>query len=549
MAVKIGAFICDCGTSIRNIDFPVITEKISKLPDIAYVSLSSNLCLEQGQEAMLSCIRDKNISRVVVAACSPELKEHIFQHVLESAGLNPYLLSMANIREQCSWAHEGDVTPKALMQVEMAVNRARLLEPVQRVEIPVNRDVLVIGGGLAGMKAAYELSRLGLKATLVEREPDLGGKLTELGSFHGLEMSPDEMLETMTKAISESRDIEVLTSARIVNVEGELGNFVVKIGRKRGELSRNFGAIILAMGYESRTYGAEVAANIITQSQLANLLKFPERVEKTPGNVGFLLDISDEHSRISTLSALNNALELKEKFGSEVYVFCRNPKIDSNGAERLYKEARDKGVIFFKFGEKPPQVSEDGGRIRVQVEDMPLGEEVVALCDLVVMDEKPLPHQDFQILEPMLKVGLDSAGFYQQENVHLYPIASNRKGIFFAGNCHADLDISRALTDAANAALSAYELLSPGKITVELERVKADPDKCRLCLTCVRACPHGAIRVVQVSPERQAAQIFDPACDGCGICAAICPARAIRFQGYSDEQILSEIEAIRSARE
>ena len=547
MAVRIGVFICDCGRSMKNIDFSAIEEKLSKLPDMACVSLSSNLCLRQGQEAMLSCIKDKNVSRVVVAACSPGLKEHMFQQVLESAGLNPHLLCTANIREQCSWAHEGDVTGKALMQLRMAINKARLLEPVERREIPVSRDVLVIGGGLAGMKAAHELSRLGLKATLVEREPSLGGKLRELSGSYRLGTSPDEMLDRMAKAISESGDIEVLTSARITSIDGELGNFAVKIERGREELPRNFGAIILATGYESRSYGVEVAANVITQSQLAELLKSPDKVEKMPRHVGFLFGISDEHSRILTLSNLSNALALKEKIGSEVYVFCRNLKVDSDGAESLYREVRNKGVLFFKFGEKPPQISVDGGQVRVQVEDLLLGEEVVLSCDLLVMDEKPLPHRDSEILKLIPKVGLDATGFYQEENVHLYPVASNRKGIFLAGSCHAELDISRALTDAASAALSAYKLLSSGKVAVEVEKVKIDPDKCRMCLTCIRICPHDAIRVVQVNPERQVAQISDPACDGCGICAAICPARAIRFEGYSDEQMLSEIEAIGSA--
>lgn len=544
MAVKIGVFICDCGRSISNIDFSTIKEKLSKLPDIASVSLSSDLCLTQGQEVMLSCIRDRSISRVVIAACSPDLKEHIFQQVLEGAGLNPYLLSMTNIREQCSWAHEGDVTGKALTQIGMAINKARLLEPVERREVPVNRDVLVVGGGLAGMKAARELSKLELKATLVEREPSLGGRLREFSGFYGLETSPGEMLETMAKAISESRDIETLTSARIASIEGELGNFTVRIERNGEEIPRNFGAIILATGYESRSYGVEAAANIITQSQLADLLK---SLEKVPRNVGFLLDISDEHSCISTLSTLGNALALKETIGSEVYVFCKNLKIDSDGAENLYREVRNKGGLFFKFGEKPPQISVDGGQVRVQVDDMLLGEEVVLSCDLLVTDEKHLPHRDFEIPKLMPKVGLDSTGFYQEGNVHLYPVASNRKGIFFAGGCHAELDIGRALTDAANAALSVYGLLSSGKVEVEVERVKIDPDKCRLCLTCIRICPHDAIRVVQANSERQTAQIFDIACDGCGICAAICPARAIKFEGYSDEQMLSEIEAIGSA--
>ena len=144
----------------------------------------------------------------------------------------------------------------------------------------------------------------------------------------------------------------------------------------------------------------------------------------------------------------------------------------------------------------------------------------------------------------MRNIGTDFQGFYQDENVQLFHVESARKGMFFVGGCRGNLAISRALTDIASAVMSIHELLSLGEAMVEVEKVKADSQKCRACLTCIRVCPHDAIRLVRVDTEKWTAKIYDLACDGCGVCAAICPANAIKFEGYSDEQILAEVEAI-----
>ncbi|MBA7703974.1 Ferredoxin-type protein NapF [subsurface metagenome] len=283
--------------------------------------------------------------------------------------------------------------------------------------------------------------------------------------------------------------------------------------------------------------------NIITQRKLVEMLQAPGELERRPGTIGFVLDVSDENSRLPILFTLNNALAVKEKLGSEVYVFCKSLKVDSEGVEKLYREARERGVVFLKFEEKP-RISKEDGRVKVEARDVLLGEEVTLLCDFLVAEEKVLPPEGTEALSSMLNIRTDSRGFYQDENVHLYPVASERKGIFFVGGCKGDMDFTRTSTDISSAIMSIYKLLSPEKAIVEVEKVKVEPEKCRACLTCVRVCPHGAIQMVRVDTEKEVAKIYDHACDGCGICAAICPAKAIRFEGYADEQILAEIEAI-----
>ena len=547
--LRLGVFLCDCGGTLSKVtDFSAIKAKLQKLSDVTYVSISHDLCLKRAQQAMQKDIKDKGINRVVVAACSPELHEKDFMNVVQSAGVNRHLLSMANIREQCFWAYpdKDKAAQKAMAQIGMAINRARFLEPVEQTQISVNKDVLVIGGGITGIQTAIELSDLNLKTTLIEKEATLGGKLNRFANLYPVQVSPEEVLATKLKQVAESQNIYVLTSAELIDVSGEVGNFSARIKRGNGEFVRNFGAIIFATGYNtefsSQIYGLELSDNIITQSQLEEMLKSSSEVKQIPESVCFVTDISDEDSRVSPLSALRNALGIKEKFGGEVCVLCQNLKADGAGLEKLYRDCRNKGVLFIKFDNSPRILKQDG-KIKIEVEDVLMsGEQVTLYCDLLVLEETSVPPLDSKVLGSTLYMGLDAQGFYQENNVHLYPTASNREGIFFAGNCHADLDLMQALTDASNVALSAYQLLAQGKIAVEAEKVMVDPDKCRFCLTCIRACPHHAIQEAKVNHEKMVAQIADLACQGCGICAVVCPAKAIKPKDWSDEQILAEFE-------
>jgi len=454
---------------------------------------------------------------------------------------------MANIREQCSWAHEGDVTEKAIELVKMAVNKVRLLQPMEKKEVPVNREVLVVGSGFSAINAALQLSRVSLQTTLLEKEAVLGDGLGKLESFYGFYPS------SMISAVEGDRNIEILTSAQMTAVEGNIGDFGVRIRKKEEEISRKYGAIVLATGYKTELVldsepklRAEDEAisgmNIVSQEQFCRMLRNPSLKTK-PKTIGFMFDFSDENSRFPTLATLNNALAAKKKWGSEVYVFYKSVKVDSEGVEKLYQEARDCGVVFLR-SEILPRITVKNGRVKIEAKDVFLGEDVILACDILVAEELYLPAEETETLSSLLNIRVDSRGFFQDENVHLYPVTSEKKGIFFVGGCRDDLDLRRVLTDISSVVINVHELLSSGKIPVDVERVKADPQKCVACLTCIRVCPHGAIQLIRADNSKEVAGISDLACDACGICAAICPAKAIKFQGYRDEEILAQIEAI-----
>jgi heterodisulfide reductase subunit A2 len=538
---KVGVFFCNCGGAIKNIDFDAALGEVARLPGVTAVNLDSSLCLEEGRTRMISSIKNEKMERVVVAGCSPVLGRCVFEEMLEKAGLNRHLISMANIREQCSWVHDGDVTAKAVELVKMALNRARLLQPVESRDTAVSQEVLVAGSGFAALNTALQLSRLGLRTTVLEEGPVLRAGSEEPAPLYGMDAS------SMVAEVEADKNIVVLTSARVMTVEGKVGGFGVRVRKAGKETLQRYGAIVLATGHRTGILnpGVEAGASIVSQEAFTGILR-NSRLEREPKTVGFILDFSDENSRFPTLATLNNALAAKKKWGSEIYVFYRSVKVDSEGVERLYQQARDSGVVFVK-SETAPKIGVEDGRVKVEGRDAFVGEELALDCDILVAEELYLPAEGTETLSSLLNVRRDPKGFWQDDNVHLYPVGSEKKGIFFVGGCRGDLDPGRILADISSVAMSIGELLFAGKVATDFERVKADPQKCVACLTCIRVCPHGAIQLVRVDSNKDVAQVSDLACNACGVCAAICPAKAITFQGYRDEEILAQIEAIRKS--
>ena len=182
--IRMGVFICDCGLNIAGaVDCAAVTEYAETLPDVVCAVRNKYTCADPGQNEIKNAIRQHRLNRVVVASCTPRQHEPTFRQCVREAGLNPYLMEMANLREHCSWVHPGDwegATNKAKDLVAAAVARARFLQPQEELTVPVTKSALVIGGGVAGIEAAIELGDAGHKVVLVEKEPSIGGIMAQL---------------------------------------------------------------------------------------------------------------------------------------------------------------------------------------------------------------------------------------------------------------------------------------------------------------------------------------------------------------------------------
>jgi len=232
---KIGVYICHCGGNISDtVDVAKVKETVSKFPGVKIAETYEYVCSDPGQELIAKGIKELGLNRVIVAACTPKMHLDTFRQNVKAAGLNPYFLEMANVREQCSWVHDNKeaATTKAIDLIRGAVERAKHLEPLESKSMPVNRDVLVIGGGVAGIMTTIELADKGFKVYLVERSPSIGGHMAQLSkTFPTLDCSQCILTPKMVYA-SQHPNIEIITNAEATTIEGTPGNYHVLITKK-----------------------------------------------------------------------------------------------------------------------------------------------------------------------------------------------------------------------------------------------------------------------------------------------------------------------------
>ncbi|NLP43093.1 MAG: CoB--CoM heterodisulfide reductase iron-sulfur subunit A family protein [Peptococcaceae bacterium] len=233
---RVGVFVCHCGTNISGtVDCAQVAEAAKDFPNVEYSIDYKYMCSEPGQEMIKKAIEEHKLNRIVVASCSPRMHEPTFQNCVERAGLNPYYVEMANIREHCSWVHPNEkegATEKAIDLVRMAVAKAVRNQPLQKTTIPVTDRALVIGGGIAGIQAALDLANAGHVVDIVEREPSIGGKMAQIDkTFPTLDCSACILTPKMVDAAAHP-NINLLTYSEIEKVDGFVGNFDVTIRQK-----------------------------------------------------------------------------------------------------------------------------------------------------------------------------------------------------------------------------------------------------------------------------------------------------------------------------
>jgi len=229
---RIGVFVCWCGSNIAaTVDVEKVAELAADLPGVVYATSYKYMCSDPGQNLIADAIKEHNLDRVVVAACSPSLHEPTFRGCVENEGLNPYMLEIANIREQCSWVHEDreEATEKALELVDMARAKVTLNEALYPSSVPVTRRALIIGGGISGIQAALDIGMAGYDAVIVEREPSIGGRMAQFDkTFPTLDCAACILTPKMV-SVSRNENITIYTYAEVEEISGYVGNYVAKI--------------------------------------------------------------------------------------------------------------------------------------------------------------------------------------------------------------------------------------------------------------------------------------------------------------------------------
>ncbi len=553
---RIGVFICRCGINIANVvDVPKVVEHVRTLPNVVFADEKLFTCSQDTQEQFLQIIQENNLNRVVVSACSPRTHEPMFQLTMEKAGLNPYLFTMTNIRDQCSWvhaSHKKEATAKAMDLARMAVGRARLLAPLQKGKMEVVPRALVLGGGIAGMTAALNLGEQGFQVFLAEKTDKLGGNALSIEkTIQGEPVKP--FVENLISKVENHAKIEVFKKSKFTDLTGHVGHFKGKIVSENGAGSKDidFGAAIVATGaIESKPteylFGEHPA--VVTQHGLEERILAGDPTLKDVKNAVFIQCVgsrSEERpwcSKICCSGSVRLADKLKEiNPNVKTYIVYRD--LRTYGLlEKYYADSRRTGTMFIRYNpDNKPAVEASGSQVKMTVRDPVLEENITIPADLMVLAAAIDPAETNKEIGQLFKVTVNSSGYFVEAHMKLRPVDFTTEGVFLAGLAHYPKPIDESIAQATAAAQRAAILLSKEEMTIGGVVSVVDPDKCAVCLTCVRLCPYGA---PFINEETHKAEITPALCQGCGICSSVCPGKAIELQHFRDDQVFQEIDSL-----
>ena len=662
--LKIGVFVCHCGTNIAGtVDVRAVAEAMKAEPGVVFSTEYQYMCSEAGQNMIKDAIKEYKMDGIVVCSCSPRMHEATFRKTAAAAGLNQFMVEIANIREQCSWIHKDipTATEKAIILARAAVAKVLLNAPLTPGESPVVKRALVIGGGIAGIQTALDIADAGFEVDIVEKEPTIGGKMTQLDkTFPTLDCAACILTPKMVDCAQHEK-ITIHSYSEVASVSGFVGNFTVKIRKKARYVDEtkctgcgvctekcpmkkvpdafNLGlnnrraiyipfaqavpkvatidadycnmlkngkcgvcAKVCGAGaidykqedaYVEEKYGAIVVATGFNPIKLDKYDEFAynqspdvvtslefERITNAAGpTAGKLLRPSDgKHphtlvfvqcvgsrcdaenekgkqycSKICCMYTAKHAMLTREKYpDTDVYVFYIDVRTPGKNFDEFYRRAVEEyGVHYIKgmVGKVAPQAD---GSLMVQASDLIAGEQLHIKADMVVLAAAIEPDKSARPLATMLTASMDTNDFFTEAHPKLRPVESPTAGIFLSGACQGPKDIPETVSQAGAAAAKVIGLLAKDKLTCNPCVANADELMCNGCSSCEKVCPYGAItysdkefrmpdRTVAI---RRVASVNAAVCQGCGACTVACPSGAMDLKGFSNKQIMAEVDAI-----
>ena len=489
----IGIFICHCGLNIAGtVDVPRLAEALRAVPGVGVVTDYRYMCSEPGQALLRREIEERQLDGIVVAACSPAMHEATFRAAAAQAGLNPYRVEIANIREQVAWPHQHApqmATEKAIATVAAIVEKVRRDEPLWPTALPLTRRALVVGGGVAGLTAALDIAEAGYPVLLVERSPRLGGHTRALSSLVAGRSEEERarpgaaLLSERIEAVTQHPRIQVLTEAQVAGFEGYLGNFRARIAQAGGSggqpqaVSADVGAVVLATGFDlypqqrMPEYGGGSLPDVLDTLQFEALLaggavRRPSD-GRTPRDIVWIQCAGSrdpQHhqpycSKICCMAVAKQALawrRLGEHNGATVcYIDIR---AQGRGYEEFVQQAMEAGVVYLRG--KAARVIPRGGRLEVWGADTLSGQALRVAADMVVLASAALPSAGSDALARLLHVATDESGFFSEAHPKLRPVETLTAGIYVAGAAQFPKDIPEAVAQASAAAAQVVRLFA-----------------------------------------------------------------------------------------
>ncbi len=553
---KVGVFICDCGENIGGVvDVASLVEHSAGLAHVAVAKAEGHGCSRLSMEDIRQTIEEEQLNRVVIGGCSPRTHQAKFEDLLSKAGLNKYLLEIANLRDQATWVHSGkpeNVTEKAKELLQMAVGAVVKAVPLNDQTLPMNKNVLVVGGGVTGMTAALNLANQGFQVYLTEKSDKLGGIANSLiKTLEGSDVP--SFIAGLISQVEAHDNIQVFTRALIVDHSGMPGMFTtgMQSGKQMFYRQIEHGVTILATGaISNRPKQFLLDESPASRTQLETqrfVAENPDKVQEWDNVVmiqcvGSRTPENPNCSRICCQNAVKNSLAILET-NPNVRVFVLYRDMRTYGfQEEYYQKAREKGVIFVRYSvDQPPVVEAAGDQIEVTYYDTILSMHVTVAADNLSLSTGMIADTDStEELSMIFKLPRTNDGYFLEDHIKLRPVDMPVPGFFVAGTAHSPKLIRESVTQANAVAARAQTMLARDEINLGAATAKVDGKLCASCLICVRACPFD-IPFINADGYSE----IDPAkCHGCGMCVSECPAKAIQLMQFEDDRILAKVEQL-----
>ncbi|HEY5520265.1 MAG TPA: CoB--CoM heterodisulfide reductase iron-sulfur subunit A family protein [Candidatus Limnocylindrales bacterium] len=571
-ARRIGVYVCHCGGNISDyVDIDRVIATAESEPGVVVARQTMFACSDASQQEMERDIEEQHLDGLVVASCSPKLHVTTFRAVAKRAGLNQFEYSQVNVREQASWIHTDDAegtTNKAIGLVRAGIARTRLSEPLEPIVVQTTQKSLVIGGGVAGMRAAIGLADIGIGVFLIEREAKLGGHVAGLGRMYPHERDGRQLAAEMIDQIARRPQITVFTGAEVLSKAGSFGNYQVglRVGGPSSEtLTVEVGSIIVATGFDS--YEPQAGEFGYGIDGVVTLPEFKKLIDSSDGSLAYNGRPVHEVAYVYCVGSR----EAPDKEGCHAYCsrYCcaatvaasvelskRDPSVHQyhlyrdmrtyGSYETMYTESRKLGSVYLKFEpEDPPEVAKGAdGRLQVVVRDvLTQGERVAIPADLVVL-VTGMVARDNSDLVSTLKLPLGRDGFFNEIHPKLRPVETTVDGVYIAGACQGPRNSAESVSSGLATVTQSAVILKKGFAELDPLVAIVHADACTGCGDCLATCPYAAIEMSEGADGRKLAVISETSCKGCGGCVPLCPENAIDLLGYTDAQITSMIDTL-----